>query len=115
MTNTNKQEKKHSVRGSSNRSMFFLSPIGIDIWGRGTYGDGGWQTHVALSAIERSGTSVALFGGAWMYESQGGSRSRLILDLFEAKFWLGHNYHGTIHRYAAAYIVSFNTSLRFAR
>ncbi|GJJ75865.1 mannosyl-glycoprotein endo-beta-N-acetylglucosaminidase [Entomortierella parvispora] len=42
---------------------------GIDIWGRHTFGGGGYMTYKALEVIQREGTSCAIFAPAWTYES----------------------------------------------
>ncbi|KAH8824582.1 glycosyl hydrolase family 85-domain-containing protein [Flagelloscypha sp. PMI_526] len=46
--------------------------IGIDVWGRGSHGGGGFGCYKALSHISPSslGLSVALFGQAWTWESE---------------------------------------------
>ncbi|KAK8552901.1 hypothetical protein V6N13_055679 [Hibiscus sabdariffa] len=43
--------------------------MGIDVFGRGTYGGGGWDTNVALDVIVKSDVSAALFAPGWVYES----------------------------------------------
>lgn len=42
---------------------------GIDVWGRNTFGGGGFDTYKALDVISRVGTSIALFAPAWTYET----------------------------------------------
>ena len=42
--------------------------IGVDCFGRGTYGGGGLNTYVAVEAIKNSGMNVALFGCCWPYQ-----------------------------------------------
>ncbi|KAL2916062.1 hypothetical protein HK105_204486 [Polyrhizophydium stewartii] len=44
---------------------------GIDVWGRNTFGGGGFNAHKALREIVRAGTSVAIFAPAWTYEALG--------------------------------------------
>ncbi|KAJ7576985.1 glycoside hydrolase family 85 protein [Mycena floridula] len=46
--------------------------MGIDVWGRGSHGNGGFGSYKALSHIapESLGLSVALFGQAWTWESE---------------------------------------------
>ncbi|XJO78271.1 hypothetical protein BDV3_002740 [Batrachochytrium dendrobatidis] len=41
---------------------------GIDVWGRKTYGGGGFNVHKALKVIQSAGTSCALFAPGWTYE-----------------------------------------------
>ncbi|XP_065579981.1 uncharacterized protein LOC136039920 [Artemia franciscana] len=43
--------------------------VGIDIFGRGTYGGGGWETWQAVNVIRQHPLSVALFAPGWVYES----------------------------------------------
>ena len=45
--------------------------MGIDVWGRNQYGDGGFGTYRALTQIAPSdlGLSVALFGQGWTWET----------------------------------------------
>ncbi|KAF9027236.1 hypothetical protein BDZ89DRAFT_1067058 [Hymenopellis radicata] len=46
--------------------------MGVDVWGRGSHGGGGFGSYKALSHIspESLGLSVALFGQAWTWESE---------------------------------------------
>ncbi len=46
--------------------------MGIDVWGRGQHGGGGFGSYKALDHIapESLGLSVALFGQAWTWESE---------------------------------------------
>lgn len=43
---------------------------GIDVWGRGTHGGGGFNVHAALDHVRDAGTSTALFAPAWTWESR---------------------------------------------
>lgn len=43
--------------------------VGIDIFGRGQYGGGGFDSFVALSAIRKTNLSIALFAPGWTVES----------------------------------------------
>ncbi|KAJ8072774.1 hypothetical protein PM082_016333 [Marasmius tenuissimus] len=48
--------------------------VGVDIWGRGSHGNGGFGAHKALTHISPSsptglGLSAAIFGQAWTWES----------------------------------------------
>lgn len=52
----------HSLRPSN--SLLF----GIDVWGRGTWGGGEFQSGVAADLCRRAGTGVAVFGQAWAWE-----------------------------------------------
>ena len=46
--------------------------VGIDVWGRGSHGGGGFGSYRAIEHIEPEsmGLSVALFGPAWTWESE---------------------------------------------
>jgi len=57
---------------------------GNDIYGRGTYGGGIYNTHVALNEICKRPLSIALFGTAYFYENHNNS-----LDRAEEQFWKG--------------------------
>ncbi|KAF9103397.1 hypothetical protein BGX27_010600 [Mortierella sp. AM989] len=56
-----------ALAGPRNRDVY----TGIDVWGRNTFGGGGYTTYKALEVIQREGTSCALFAPAWTYESLG--------------------------------------------
>ncbi|KAG0336287.1 hypothetical protein BG000_006733 [Podila horticola] len=71
------------LAGSRNRDVY----TGIDVWGRNTFGGGGYATFRALKVIQRDRTSAALFAPAWTYEHLG-------KDNFMAQdqlFWTGYN------------------------
>ncbi|RHZ59909.1 hypothetical protein Glove_360g114 [Diversispora epigaea] len=59
---------------------------GIDVWGRNTYGDGGFTTYKALEVIQKAKTSCALFAPAWTYEHFG-KESFWEID---RRFWIGN-------------------------
>ncbi|KAK9829564.1 hypothetical protein WJX72_006515 [[Myrmecia] bisecta] len=42
--------------------------MGIDVFGRGTYGGGGMNCGMALEAVRAAGLSAALFAPGWVYE-----------------------------------------------
>ncbi|KAI0368431.1 hypothetical protein BV20DRAFT_969248 [Pilatotrama ljubarskyi] len=67
--------------------------IGVDVWGRGSYGGGGFGLYKAISHIDPKflGLSVALFGHAWTWESEKdkpGWSWNTWWD-YERKLWLG--------------------------
>eukprot|EP00466_Bigelowiella_natans_P011053 jgi/Bigna1/81569/fgenesh1_pg.81_\ len=41
---------------------------GIDVFGRGSFGGGKFNSHIALEEVKRGGTSVCLFAPGWTYE-----------------------------------------------
>ncbi|EPS69955.1 hypothetical protein M569_04807, partial [Genlisea aurea] len=44
--------------------------MGIDVFGRGTFGGGQWTTNVALDVIKKANVSAAIFAPGWVYETQ---------------------------------------------
>ncbi|KAI8087826.1 endo-b-N-acetylglucosaminidase [Gilbertella persicaria] len=50
--------------GKSGFDVYF----GTDVWGRGTFGGGGFNSHKAIKTATYANTSSALFGMAWTYE-----------------------------------------------
>lgn len=62
--------------------------VGIDVFGRGTYGGGGFDLYQALKEINEHQFSCAIFAPGWIYEV----KSPLNRDLYEkytAKLWGG--------------------------
>ncbi|KAK1355099.1 Mannosyl-glycoprotein endo-beta-N-acetylglucosaminidase [Heracleum sosnowskyi] len=53
------------VAGSRNFDVY----MGIDIFGRGTYGGGQWTTNVALDIIKKDNVSAAIFAPGWVLET----------------------------------------------
>lgn len=69
------------VAGSRRRQVF----MGCDIFGRNTFGGGGFHTHKALRVITRAKTSVALFAPGWTYETF----ERKDHPEVDRRFWIG--------------------------
>ncbi|KAL5171018.1 Cytosolic endo-beta-N-acetylglucosaminidase 1 [Glycine soja] len=44
--------------------------MGIDIFGRNTYGGGQWNVNVALDVIKKNDVSAAIFAPGWVYETK---------------------------------------------
>lgn len=46
--------------------------VGVDVWGRGSHGGGGFGSYKAINHIDPQflGLSVALFGQAWTWETE---------------------------------------------
>nr|XP_009764880.1 PREDICTED: cytosolic endo-beta-N-acetylglucosaminidase isoform X2 [Nicotiana sylvestris] len=44
--------------------------MGIDVFGRNTYGGGQWTTNLALDVIKRDNVSAAIFAPGWVYETK---------------------------------------------
>ncbi|XP_042465081.1 cytosolic endo-beta-N-acetylglucosaminidase 1-like [Zingiber officinale] len=43
--------------------------MGIDVFGRNTFGGGEWNSNVALDALKKDDVSAAIFAPAWVYET----------------------------------------------
>ncbi|KAJ1559986.1 hypothetical protein HK405_008649, partial [Cladochytrium tenue] len=72
-----------SQEGGSDRTADVFT--GIDVWGRNTFGGGGFNIHKALRVIARAGTSAAIFAPAWTHEAFGG----IGFDALEQRLWRG--------------------------
>ncbi|XP_077213000.1 cytosolic endo-beta-N-acetylglucosaminidase 1-like [Tasmannia lanceolata] len=44
--------------------------MGIDVFGRNTFGGGQWNTNVALDVLKKDDVSAALFAPGWVYETK---------------------------------------------
>ncbi|KAJ6900094.1 cytosolic endo-beta-N-acetylglucosaminidase 1-like [Populus alba x Populus x berolinensis] len=44
--------------------------MGIDVFGRSTYGGGQWTTNVALDVLKKDDVSAAIFAPGWVYETK---------------------------------------------
>ena len=67
--------------------------VGIDVWGRGSHGGGGFGSYKAMTHIDPQslGLSVALFGQAWTWESEQ-DKPGWTWDQwweYERKLWIG--------------------------
>ena len=67
--------------------------MGVDVWGRGSPGGGGFGSYIAISLIspETLGLSVALFGQAWTWESEQDNPGWTWEKwwAYESKLWVG--------------------------
>jgi mannosyl-glycoprotein endo-beta-N-acetylglucosaminidase len=43
--------------------------VGVDVYGRGCFGGGGFNTNLALAAAKAAGLSAALFAPGWVHEN----------------------------------------------
>ncbi|KAI3718358.1 hypothetical protein L6452_19225 [Arctium lappa] len=59
---------RSSVAVSGNRK--FGVYMGIDVFGRGTYGGGQWTTNVALDVLKKDYVSAAIFASGWVYKTK---------------------------------------------
>lgn len=57
------------LAGASGRAMDVY--VGVDVFGRGCLGGGGFNTVEALTAIRQHNMSAAIFAMGWVYETQG--------------------------------------------
>lgn len=62
--------------------------FGTDVWGRHTYGGGGFKSYKGVKAASSAQTSSALFGMAWTYEHFDKSEFKKMDRLF----WCGGEY-----------------------
>ena len=63
--------------------------VGVDVWGRGMIGGGGWRCGEAAASATKRGLSVALFAPAWTYEARGGYESIDAARRAEERLWHG--------------------------
>ena len=67
--------------------------MGVDVWGRNQYGDGGFGTYRAITQISPQGLglSVALFGQGWTWETTEGEPNWTWYNWwkYDRKLWLG--------------------------
>ena len=100
----------HNIMSCRSRDVL----VGIDVFGRGTWGGGQWRCVDALDAIKAASAarlavdpttaatdemqlqprqmqplSVALFGASWAYETAGGSKSADAFASLEQRWWEG--------------------------
>lgn len=61
--------------------------MGIDVFGRGTYGGGGHTCDVALAAAKKEGLSAALFAIGWPYEADPQPQDPVLWEERDAAFW----------------------------
>jgi hypothetical protein len=63
--------------------------VGLDVWGRGMLGGGGWRCGEAAAAAASRGLSVAIFAPAWTHEARGGSNDVDSARKAEDRLWHG--------------------------
>ncbi|XP_028413134.1 cytosolic endo-beta-N-acetylglucosaminidase-like [Dendronephthya gigantea] len=56
--------------------------VGVDVFGRGVFGGGGWNTNKATHVIKESNLSIALFAPGWVYE-----KFESTFKVSQDKFW----------------------------
>ncbi|KAI8375697.1 endo-b-N-acetylglucosaminidase [Choanephora cucurbitarum] len=70
--------------GKSGYDVYF----GTDVWGRGTFGGGGFNSYRSVKTATLAQTSSALFGMAWTYENF----DKADFDKMDRLFWTGGSY-----------------------
>jgi endo-beta-N-acetylglucosaminidase D len=63
--------------------------VGTDVFGRGTWGGGKFDSWKAVEKTREQGMSVALFGQAWTYECNKGIEDRARFEENEDRLWHG--------------------------
>ncbi|XP_018400063.1 PREDICTED: cytosolic endo-beta-N-acetylglucosaminidase [Cyphomyrmex costatus] len=61
--------------------------VGLDVWGRGCPGGGGFNSAYALNLIRKQGLSVAIFAPGWTHEYFGPNTFLVLEDLFWAQLF----------------------------
>ncbi|XP_071962503.1 cytosolic endo-beta-N-acetylglucosaminidase-like [Antedon mediterranea] len=79
--NWNEQKLKDSVKNAGARPHDVY--VGVDIFGRGCFGGGGWNTNKAMEVIRRVDLSAAIFAPGWVFEKHGAAK--FIIN--ENRFW----------------------------
>ncbi|QCE01374.1 cytosolic endo-beta-N-acetylglucosaminidase 1-like [Vigna unguiculata] len=64
------EENYPSRSGSVAGDRKFDVYMGIDVFGRGTYGGGQWNTNRALDVVRKGDVSAAIFAPGWVYETK---------------------------------------------
>ncbi|KAI8327315.1 glycosyl hydrolase family 85-domain-containing protein [Blakeslea trispora] len=62
--------------------------FGTDVWGRGTFGGGGFNSYRSIKTATLAQTSSALFGMAWTYENF----DKADFEKMDRLFWSGGSY-----------------------
>ncbi|RPB26342.1 hypothetical protein L211DRAFT_901380 [Terfezia boudieri ATCC MYA-4762] len=89
---TNYWWREHNIRSTADIASTLGRPrdvlCGVDVWGRGSLGDGGFNVGEALASIQRHGLAAAIFAPGWTFEHLGPEKFREN----EQKFWVGDSY-----------------------
>ncbi|KAK7274886.1 hypothetical protein RIF29_15987 [Crotalaria pallida] len=70
--------------------------MGIDVFGRRTYGGGQWNTNVALDVMRKDGVSATIFAPGWVYETKQGPNFETAQNREAGR--LGPSRNGPVHR-----------------
>ncbi|KAJ7568961.1 hypothetical protein O6H91_01G054600 [Diphasiastrum complanatum] len=63
------KEEYAKVSAIAARHRAFDVYMGVDVFGRNTFGGGGFNSNIALKVAQEAGVSAALFAIAWVYET----------------------------------------------
>ncbi|XP_014211240.1 cytosolic endo-beta-N-acetylglucosaminidase [Copidosoma floridanum] len=74
-----------SAAGASKRNRMRDIYVGLDVWGRGCPGGGGFNSAHALQRIRNQGLSVAIFAPAWTFEYFGPETFPKLENIFWAQ------------------------------
>ena len=95
----------------------YFSYTGIDVFGRGSYGGGGFEVNVALSAIfkdeSNAWTSVGLFAPGWTFEE---AKDWSDYQSRENKFWNSSensisNFFNSNYSIDMPFVTTFNSGI----
>ncbi|XP_033125700.1 cytosolic endo-beta-N-acetylglucosaminidase-like [Anneissia japonica] len=70
--NWNEQKLKDSLQMAGDRKYDVY--VGVDIFGRGCFGGGGWNTYKAMEVIRKVDLSAAIFAPGWVFEKHGATK-----------------------------------------
>ncbi|XP_017763389.1 PREDICTED: cytosolic endo-beta-N-acetylglucosaminidase [Eufriesea mexicana] len=84
--NKSKLEKSYALAKNHNRDIHDIY-VGIDVWGRGCPGGGGFNSTYALRKIREEELSVAIFAPGWTYEYFGSKKFQELEDVFWAQLF----------------------------
>ncbi|XP_008804109.2 cytosolic endo-beta-N-acetylglucosaminidase 1 [Phoenix dactylifera] len=70
LVNYSWKEKYPEVSATVAGNRRFDVYMGIDIFGRNTYGGGQWNTNIALDLLKNDDISAAIFAPGWVYETE---------------------------------------------
>ncbi|KAF8454938.1 glycosyl hydrolase family 85-domain-containing protein [Terfezia claveryi] len=89
---TNYWWREHNIRSTADIASTLGRPrdvfCGVDVWGRGSLGGGGFNVGEALASIQRHGLAAAIFAPGWTFEHLGPEKFREN----EQRFWVGDSY-----------------------
>ncbi|XP_016770643.1 cytosolic endo-beta-N-acetylglucosaminidase isoform X2 [Apis mellifera] len=84
--NKSKLENSYALAKNHNRNVHDIY-VGLDVWGRGCPGGGGFNSIYALRKIRQEKLSVAIFAPGWTHEFFGSKTFQELEDLFWAQLF----------------------------